>query len=556
MARGGHSDDPPFSRLFVLCGKKTEEDELKQLFGDYGTLEDVWLVKDRATGIFKGVAYIKFSKASEAASAMEALNGKFVDSAPKGLKVILANKKEEGSRVDNKEEEKMLRLFCIIPSEDTKEDVKEHFEQFGKVQSVMINEDKVTGKRKNFGYVSFFRASHAAKALEECDRKYKPKFAEPRGMKRVRENSGSYDDRSWGGRSDRSGDRYSDRSFYGDRDRHGDRHRDEDRYMDRRRLDRGYGTSGDRGYGGRDMGSRDIGGSSHLMDYGVSAKAMQPGFGMDLYSDVDHENCTNIQIVGSVTLSKGQIMSLCDLIPGLVNVEGAPSSSRMTSSYFVKYSTPQCASYAKAKLHGFEYPIGAKLVVTYSEDQADPSSVQSNLATLAESIAKAGNLLQKAGMGNSIRPDAAQQLNQLVSSIQNVTQGGSMMDGNQAMDRISYTNIPLPPPKPMLSLDTPVAQKTFVVFNPEPIPIHIMEDLFCRFGDMIEAYIVPGRNFGYVKYASKRAAEEAMSVVHGQEVCNSRLKVLPAEESRQEKAKRLRQEQIGDGDTEMRESWD
>ena len=39
-------------------------------FGKYGDIKDLWMVDDRKSGEFKGVTYITFSKASEAALAI------------------------------------------------------------------------------------------------------------------------------------------------------------------------------------------------------------------------------------------------------------------------------------------------------------------------------------------------------------------------------------------------------------------------------------------------------------------------------------------------------
>ena len=35
---------------------------------------------------------------------------------------------------------------------------------------------------------------------------------------------------------------------------------------------------------------------------------------------------------------------------------------------YARYSSPQCAAYAKDKLHGFEYPLGSPLHVQLAED--------------------------------------------------------------------------------------------------------------------------------------------------------------------------------------------
>lgn len=43
-------DDPPNSRLFVAQIKDVSEEELRESFGQYGEVEDVWICKDKHTG--------------------------------------------------------------------------------------------------------------------------------------------------------------------------------------------------------------------------------------------------------------------------------------------------------------------------------------------------------------------------------------------------------------------------------------------------------------------------------------------------------------------------
>lgn len=45
---------PPHSRLFIACGKETTEEELTNLFKEYGTVANVNLCRDRESGAAKG----------------------------------------------------------------------------------------------------------------------------------------------------------------------------------------------------------------------------------------------------------------------------------------------------------------------------------------------------------------------------------------------------------------------------------------------------------------------------------------------------------------------
>lgn len=48
------SDDPPNSRLFILCQKGITEEKFQETFGQYGKVEDIWIVKDKRTNEDRG----------------------------------------------------------------------------------------------------------------------------------------------------------------------------------------------------------------------------------------------------------------------------------------------------------------------------------------------------------------------------------------------------------------------------------------------------------------------------------------------------------------------
>jgi RNA recognition motif-containing protein len=55
---------------------QTTESELEALFGAYGTVERVTVVRDRDTGQPRGFAFVEMTNANEAANAMQAMNGR------------------------------------------------------------------------------------------------------------------------------------------------------------------------------------------------------------------------------------------------------------------------------------------------------------------------------------------------------------------------------------------------------------------------------------------------------------------------------------------------
>lgn len=72
----------------------------------------------------------------------------------------------------------------------------------------------------------------------------------------------------------------------------------------------------------------------------------------------------------------------------------------------------------------------------------------------------------------------------------------------------------------------------------QALPPKILSNIFCRFGDLIDVYMLQNKNCGYAKYANESSALKAIDVLHSAEVCGIKLKVMEAEEPRDPKRKR------------------
>lgn len=87
------------SKLYVgNLSFQTSEAELRDAFGQFGTLTDVYIASDRMTGRPRGFAFVTFSTEDESKVAAEKMNG--VDLGGRQLTVNEAKPKEEmgGSR--------------------------------------------------------------------------------------------------------------------------------------------------------------------------------------------------------------------------------------------------------------------------------------------------------------------------------------------------------------------------------------------------------------------------------------------------------------------------
>ncbi|GFG33000.1 hypothetical protein Cfor_09657 [Coptotermes formosanus] len=474
-------DDPPNSRLFIVCNKSITEEEFRNAFKKYGTIEEIWVVRDRNTGEPKGVTYIKFAKTSEAALALEEMNGCCIGSHPRPLKVMIAHSRDQGSKREMNEEERLLRLFCVVPKTTTDQMLRDHFKKFGDIDYVSVVKDRETKESKGFAYVKFHKVSHAAKAFEGCDRSYKAVFAEPKKQK----NPFDIYDRFSGPPSTVSLPSY-DASF--------------------------------------SPFSASINGN-HL-DICCSLHTEGANFS-------NPDGYTSLRVIASPSLNQDQLWRLFDLVPGLDFLH-LDTKSRLGKGHAIAvYSSPQAAAYAKEKLHGFEYPPGQRLIVkpelnVHSDFPFAPrlpsgvgpttaaarnSGLQTDLATLAETIAQATSIIQAAGL----------------------TQGNT----RETYDP-TYCSVKLPGPQPLAPMDAETAERLFIVCHPGPPPMYAMRDVFGRFGNLIDVYMLSGKICGYAKYASKESAEQAIQTLHGQEVCGVRLKVMAADPRSDDRRKRQR----------------
>ncbi|CAN9500195.1 unnamed protein product [Ophioblennius macclurei] len=462
-------DDPPNSRLFVVTSRSVTEDELRESFAGFGDIQGVWVVKDKQTKESKGIAYIKFSKSSQACLAMEEMHGKVLLEGTKPIKVFIAQSRSS-TRHRDVEDEELTRIFVMIPKTFSEEDLKNTFKEYGEIEYCVIIKNKFTGESKGLGYVRYYKPSQAAVAIENCDKTYRAILAEPRNKSTVSED---YNSGGGGG---------------------------------------GAGGGGPRGeYGG---------GPDAMNQYAFPMG--DPGN----YQVMDYRSNDFTRFLMMSTraaLSQEQIFSLFDIVPGMEYCELQRDAYGMSKGHaLIRYSNLGSAVYAKEKLNGFEYPPGNKLVVNFVDDGEDRSSPVGRMAMQFVATQIMSSVWNGPSSSQGMKPP--------------MQQGYS---GMSQMSRIQ-TDVSLPPLKKLAPPDSKAKERLFVVFSPSPLPPDVLEDVFCRFGSLIEVHLVPGRKVGYMKYADKQCADEAMAVLHGHVVNGVKMKVMLADPPREESHKRPR----------------
>lgn len=177
-----YEDEPIHSRLFIVYDKNLSKTDLEQAFSKFGVIEDIKVPLDQ-NGVPKVVCFIKFSKTSEAAYALEAMDGKVLPNALRPLKVMVAANRSEIERSCD-EPERYKRLFLHVPRDMSEIKLENIFSEYGQLRAVTIQKDHHTRESKGFAYVTYAKFSEAARAYEECERQYRPIFAKPKLQRR------------------------------------------------------------------------------------------------------------------------------------------------------------------------------------------------------------------------------------------------------------------------------------------------------------------------------------------------------------------------------------
>lgn len=232
----------------------------------------------------------------------------------------------------------------------TDTELQQEFTRFGSIEYATVVKDRTTNESKGFGYVKFKKVSSAAKAFEECDRKYKAVFAEPK--KRKPEHESKYSN--------------------------------------------GLGLSYENV---NNFGSSSFGKSSVSLE--IATNFPNP------------EGYTRLQVIAHPVLNQDQLWKLFDIVPGMDYCHLKQDARyRMRGQAVVVYTNPSAAAYAREKFHGFEYPPGHRMIVkpdltgsptpksSSKPGTSNPglAAARTDLAHLAETIAQATSLIQAAGL--------------------------------------------------------------------------------------------------------------------------------------------------------------
>jgi len=152
MAVLGDSEDVPNDPGKMFIGGlswQTTPEGLKEYFAQFGEIAEVMVMKDPTTRRSRGFGFVTFTDVSGVDKVLEHgshdLDGKKIDP-----KVAFPR------RAHPKMVTRTKKIFVGgLSAPSTLEDVKNYFEQFGRIEDAMLMFDKQTNRHRGFGFVTF-----------------------------------------------------------------------------------------------------------------------------------------------------------------------------------------------------------------------------------------------------------------------------------------------------------------------------------------------------------------------------------------------------------------
>ncbi|PIO29958.1 hypothetical protein AB205_0178600 [Aquarana catesbeiana] len=415
--------------------------------------------------------------------------------------------------VGNLDDPPNSRVFLVVSRSVSEDIIREKFSAFGEIQDVWVVRDKQTKESKGIAYVKYAKSSHACRAMEEMHGRHLGESSKPIKVF-IAQSRGSSNHRDV---EDEELTRIFvmiPKTFTEDDVKNTFKEYGHIEYCS---IIKNKSTD----YKAILAEPKNKVGTSDTPDYHSVSRhpeplleAAAPLYPYDQYDYTAYDKggdsrnqeavSKRLTVVSRVPLLQEQLYSLFDLVPGLEFCEVQRDLYSTYSHAVVQYQNISSAIYAKYKLHGFEYPPGNRLGVTYLNDGGDGTDLLRKMAS---------QMVAAQVYDRAFASPVASQI---------------------------QTDATLPAYKKKAPSDAHSKERLFVVFNPHPLPQDVAEDVFCRFGNFIEIYIVPGKNIGYVKYSEVSSANDAIATLHGKMVNGVKLKVMQAESPRDESNKRQR----------------
>lgn len=499
---------PPCSKLFVSIGTQFTESEVRQAFEPFGRIEDIYVPMDKVKEGPRGFAFVKYSKTSEAAAAVEALDKSVLGAEGNQIHVAVSGARREDG--DKDADVLPVRIIVTMPGKAEPEDVKAVFCKYGSIRDV-----NVTKSDPRKAVVRFDTFVDAARCYEECPSTYNPRFLLPRKKERA-DDSGS---------TAVSAFQQPRPSAFG----------------------------------------------PHIQNEAISFNNQSGGGGYNL-PNYPGASQSSLRIVFNSGLTKDHLTKVFNIVPGLIDIKFVEMLPTGAAVGQVIYDNNQSAAHAAERINGMDYPIGSRLEVAF-----DPTS-DPKIKSLLNTIQEATNILKGSGINVSVNAEVSSnygygggggmggmmggggyemgggyggQNNMLgyagnYNNYGNSNSGGGGGYNNSGNSSGGYNNSSnsgmggggddepdrltalvnrrcsarLPPRQDLSRADIADVKMERLFFVIKRMADHpdaeMITNLFCRFGDLFNAHLLPEKNFGYARFTSLDSAERCVEVLNGE----------------------------------------
>ncbi|XP_065187215.1 RNA-binding protein 45-like [Sycon ciliatum] len=464
---GADMDNPPYSRLFVACGKQHTEEELRDVFREFGDIETLFIVKDNQTKESRGIAFVKYKLTSAAALAQEKVGKAKIGDDPKPISVCIAASKNQQKSYDVNELSSRNRLYVILPDGAGEKDLQEQFSHFdGYESSHMV-------RNRSAGFVTFSRPSLAALAMENCEQSYHAVIAEPRDGRVGRQPLGQS----------------------------------------------GTGRLHDAGRVGgvKPPLPAGVGGISRAPLLGNAQLPSAPLVRGSLLGEgggsASMATCVYVKFDRSV--AQEQISRLCDTPPGMVACQlmhqHSDGQDQRFATVAVTYQTPDAAHYAKEKLGQIEYPPRSPLLVSLVPERAAGIAAAGFGADVPRPLLSMDGVnTVPYGFGQHsagyvpLLPQ--QQQHQYHHQQQQVGGAGGVEQHTGAGG----------------------GTRAFFVCTPSPPAVSRLRVAFSCYGGLEKLWLVGDHNYGYAEFTNPAITQLVINQLNGSAIGGCKLKVVKA----------------------------
>eukprot|EP01062_Namystynia_karyoxenos_P007322 TRINITY_DN1257_c2_g1_i1.p1 TRINITY_DN1257_c2_g1~~TRINITY_DN1257_c2_g1_i1.p1 ORF type:complete len:568 (+),score=243.82 TRINITY_DN1257_c2_g1_i1:243-1946(+) len=164
---GGHSHPSRGGRkLFVgQIPRGAKQEELQAVMGRYGTVEEVCILKDKATGQGKGCAFVVYSCREEAVHAIAELHGRFTMEPMQNPMQV--------SHAEGELEQQEPKLFVgMVPYKSTEQEIQAVFEHYGEIVEVALLRGQ-NGASRGCAFVKYKDMGAAQQAVQNLHGNFK-----------------------------------------------------------------------------------------------------------------------------------------------------------------------------------------------------------------------------------------------------------------------------------------------------------------------------------------------------------------------------------------------